>query len=66
MLDFEEDGGSGEDVTGPAFEIGVAYAFETQPMSVTAGYKHQVWEADGDDEWEQTLSGLTLGVNYTF
>lgn len=60
------DGVPGEDFIGPSFEFGVAYTAETMPVSVMLGYKYQSYKEDVEDAGQDTFSGLTLGVNYTF
>ena len=66
---FESGDASGEEVEGPSIEFGVGFSSETMPVSLTVGYKYQKYEADENDEvlgFEETFSGLTLGVYFTF
>ena len=63
-LESDFDGVPGEDFIGPAIEFGVAYV--PMPVSVTLGFKYQSYKEDVEDAGQDTFSGLTLGVNYTF
>jgi opacity protein-like surface antigen len=48
-------------------EIGAAFAF-TEGLSANVGFKGQTFwgDDDNDDEWEDTFTGVTLGLSYTF
>lgn len=63
MLDSEIDGESTGDATGPSVEFGGAYSIQNMPLSISGGYKYQNFKTD---DGEDTFSGITLGVNYTF
>ena len=67
--EFESGDASGEDAEGPAIEFGIGFSPTTIPISLTIGYKYQKYEADSNDEvlgFEETFSGFTLGIYYTF
>lgn len=61
-LDYEW-GDVADDVSGASLEIGVNYAF-TENLSGNVGIKSQSFS--GSEDAEDTFSGPTFGVNYTF
>ena len=65
LLTLDQEGFEEEDAPGYSFELAAAYAFESAPVSLTAGYKIQSFEGE-DSEIVDKFSGLTLGANYTF
>ena len=68
--EFATTGGTTEssyDLVGVAGEIGVAFAF-TQSLSGNIGFKAQSFSGEDDfgNTSDDTFTGLTLGLNYTF
>jgi len=67
---FEWAGGgtSSSDMVGASTEVGVAVAF-SEAFSGNLGIKFQSFAGEEDeygDQYTETFSGLTLGLNYTF
>jgi hypothetical protein len=61
-------GSSSSDMVGASTEVGVAVAF-SEAFSGNLGIKFQSFAGEEDefgDQYTETFSGLTLGLNYTF